>query len=53
MTAPRHLLLWAANTTAGVVLILLLFDPTRDLRPVLALLAVAFWLAATFRPWRK
>jgi hypothetical protein len=36
------------------VLILLAFDPTRDLRPVLTLLAVAvaFCLAA-FWPWRK
>jgi hypothetical protein len=34
-------MLWAANTAAGVVLILLVFDPTRDLRPVFALLAVA------------
>jgi hypothetical protein len=48
-------LLWGANTAAGVVLILLAFDPTRDLRPVLALLAVAvaFWLAARFWPWRR
>jgi hypothetical protein len=48
-------LLWAANTAAGVVLILLAFDPTRDLRPILALLAVAgtFWLAGRFWPRRK
>jgi hypothetical protein len=26
---------WAANTAAGLVLILLLFEPTRDLWPVL------------------
>jgi hypothetical protein len=48
-------LFWAANTAAGVVLILLAFDRTRDLRPVLALLAVAvaFWLPAAFWPRRK
>jgi hypothetical protein len=39
-------LLWAANTAAGVVLILLAFDPTRDLRPVFVLLAVAVGEAA-------
>jgi hypothetical protein len=48
-------LLWAANTPAGVVLILLAFDPMRDLRPVLLLLAVALacWLAGAFWPPRK
>jgi hypothetical protein len=46
---------WAANTTAGLVLILLAFEPTRDLRPVLALLgiAAACWLAAAFWARRK
>jgi hypothetical protein len=34
-------LFWAASTAAGVALILLLFEPTRNLRPVLVLLAVA------------
>jgi hypothetical protein len=46
MKSPGRLLLWAANTAAGVALILLAFDPTRDLRPLLILLAVAVtcWL---------
>jgi hypothetical protein len=48
-------LLWAANTAAGVVLILLAFNPTRDLRPVLVLLAaaVACWLGGASWPRRQ
>ena len=50
--SPRRLLVWAANTLAGVVLILMAFDPTRDLRPVLVLpaAAVALWLAGGLWP---
>jgi hypothetical protein len=53
---PRPRATWLlANGSAGLVLVLLLLDPTRDLRPVFALLAVAvaFWLAVGFWPWRK
>ena len=52
MPPPARLLFWAANTAAGVVLILLAFDPTRDLWPVLGLLAVAVacWLAGGLWP---
>jgi hypothetical protein len=51
----KTLLLWAANTAAGLVLILLLLDPTRGLWPVLVLLAVAvpLWLAGLFWPRRR
>jgi hypothetical protein len=50
----RRLLLWAANTASGLVLILLRFDPTRP-AAVLALLAVAVGtlLAWRFWPWWK
>jgi hypothetical protein len=38
--------LLAANVPAGAVLVLLILDPTRDLRPVLCLLAIAAGLFA-------
>jgi hypothetical protein len=41
----RRALSFGRNTLAGVVLVLLAIDPTRDLRPVLALLAAAVFLA--------
>jgi hypothetical protein len=44
-----------ANVPAGVVIVLLVIDPARDLRPIFVLLAVAVgtWLAWRFWPWRK
>jgi hypothetical protein len=36
----------AANVPAGIVLVLLILDPTRDLRPMLYLLALAVGLFA-------
>jgi hypothetical protein len=41
----RRLLFAAGNLTALVALVLLAVDPTRDLTPVLTLLAVAISLA--------
>jgi hypothetical protein len=49
----KTLLLWAANTAAGLVLILLLLDPTRDLRPVFVLLAVAVGALFAWRFWPR
>jgi hypothetical protein len=44
-----------ANGSAGLVLVLLLIDPTRDLRPVFALLTVAVGTLVAWRfwPWGK
>jgi hypothetical protein len=43
--AMRRSLFIAGNVLAGLVLILLILNPSSDLRPVLALLAVAVLLA--------
>jgi hypothetical protein len=41
----RRALFNAVNVAAGAALVLLALDPTRDLKPVIALLAVAVVLA--------
>jgi hypothetical protein len=43
----------AANTVAAVVIVLMLVDPKRDLKPIYLLLpvAVALWLAPVV--WRR
>ncbi|HKI36712.1 MAG TPA: hypothetical protein VKA46_32960 [Gemmataceae bacterium] len=43
--ADKHCHFFTANVIAGVALILLISDPARDLRPVLALVAVAVLMA--------
>ena len=42
-----------ANGSAGVVIVLLLLDPTRDLRPVFVLLAVAVGALFAWRFWPR
>jgi hypothetical protein len=45
----KRVLYFFANGFAGIVLVLLLFDPTRPLSPMFVLLAVAVVCAAV--PW--
>jgi hypothetical protein len=46
----QRVLFWAGNAVAGAALVLLALDPTRDLRPVLAL-AGAGVVLAWVGPW--
>jgi hypothetical protein len=47
----RRLLFWAGNAVAAAALVLLAIDPTRDLRPVLALVGAGVLLAWVAPPF--